>query len=70
MTDFKIGDQLALPQLEVSLEEMVAFAKGYDPLTIHIDPSSVEARALRRCHCERLVYHSFVVGNVCFGVLE
>lgn len=46
LADFKIGDQLALPQLEVSLEEMVAFAKAYDPQPIHIDPSNVEARAL------------------------
>ena len=46
LADFKVGDQLALPQLEVSLEEMVTFAKAYDPQPIHIDASSAEAHAL------------------------
>ena len=46
LADFKIGDRLALPQCEVSLEEMVTFARTYDPQPIHIDASSAEARAL------------------------
>ena len=46
LADFNVGDQLALPQLEVSLEAMVTFAKAYDPQPIHIDANSAEAREL------------------------
>lgn len=46
LEQFKVGERLVLPQLEVSFEEMVNFARAYDPQPIHIDTNSKEAMAM------------------------
>ncbi len=46
LEDFSIGDRFALPQVEASLDEMVSFAKAYDPQPIHVDEGSEEALEL------------------------
>lgn len=46
LEQFKVGDRLVLPQLEVSFEEMINFSRTYDPQPIHIDANSAEAVTL------------------------
>jgi len=38
--DFELGQRIALPPIRVSPEEIVAFAREYDPQPMHIDPEA------------------------------
>jgi acyl dehydratase len=40
--DFQVGDRVAMGEKRIDKEEMIAFAKAYDPQPFHIDEQAAE----------------------------
>ena len=67
--DYTSGRVFELPPIQVSAEEVIAFAREYDPQPFHLDPDSPQSRALGGLmasgwHTCLLAMRSFVTGYI------
>ena len=54
--DYVEGDVHTFGSIAVEADEIIAFAKRFDPQRFHVDPDAAKQTSFRRPHCQRLAY--------------